>query len=194
MSRILLKYHSSQQLVHLPNVALIILTDEEEKRQIAVLCDTFCKVQLDIRSHGMLEDSKNDISLGETASLRKKMLPEVLCSIINYMTNLDLRVVITHIYDGLYCSVLEDKYTGTTFPIRTSDAILYAVANSHVPIYIEEELWKHQSVEHKESSGVSIPINALPTEMLEISLEKAIEEENYEAAKQLKEEMEKRHK
>ena len=46
----------------------------------------------------------------------------------------------------------------------------------------------------KGQPGVAIPINSLTREMLEASLEKAIENEEYETAKHIKEELDRRSK
>lgn len=191
----MLKYNGTQQMVNIPTACLVTLTDENETRQLNVICDNITKFQLDIRtsSEGINIDNGDLVAeKGYTLSTRL-MLPEVLCSIVNYMTDLQLIVVITNVYDGVYSAVIEDSRTGTTFPIRVSDGILLSVANKFVPIYIEKALWDYQSVPYnKVANGVSIPINALPIELLEASLEQAIENEQYEKAQQLKDELDRR--
>lgn len=175
-------------------MAIIMLTDKEESRQVSILCDIASKYQLDLRSHAVRIVSDDGTVIGPPPSeLTRLMLPEVLCSIIDYMTNLQLQVVITNVYDGKYHAVIEDVNSGTTFPVRASDAILLAVANKHIPILIEKALWEYQSLPlMKEATGIAIPINTLTSEMLDASLERAIENENYEQAKQLKEEIDRR--
>lgn len=192
--RVELKYYCTQQMVNVDDMAIIMLTDCQEKRQVSILCDIASKYQLDLRSHSVRIVSDDGTLMGPPPSeLTRLMLPEVLCSIINYMTDLKLQVVITNVYDGNYQAVIEDANTGTTFPVRASDAVLLAVANKHIPIFIEETLWEYQSLPlMKESTGIAIPINTLTLEMLDASLERAIENENYEQAKQLKEEIERR--
>ena len=54
----------------------------------------------------------------------KYTLPETMSAIIKYMTDLQLAVVIVSVYDGQYRAVIEDRKTGTAFPIRVSDGAL----------------------------------------------------------------------
>lgn len=194
MCRTLLKYKGADLMVGVPSVAFITLTDETESRQITVVCDTFSKFQLDLRTKAEYPTDNSQISLGlDDMQFTRNMLPEVMCSIVNYMTDLQLIVVITNVNDGQYSAVIEDSRTGTTFSIRISDAILLSVANKFVPIYIETPLWERQSMPCSSESGqVAIPINALTTDLLEAALNEAIDNEQYERAQKLKEELDRR--
>lgn len=181
-------------MVNMDDVCLIMLTDEEEKRQISILCDSESKYQLDLRTHAVRVVSDEGTVIGPAPEeLVRTMLPETLCSIITYMTALQLQVVITNVFGGGYKAVIEDAVTGTTFPVRASDGVLLTVVNKHIPLLVEETLWEYQSLPlMKENTGVALPINTLPDDMLRASLEKAIDEERYEQAKHIKEEMERR--
>ena len=76
--------------------------------------------------------------------------------------------------------------------MRAADAVLFSLA-ADAPIYIEPELMQRQSVRFAEGTrGISIPVNSLSTDMLEQALQKAIAEENYELASQLRDEKRKR--
>lgn len=196
MSRILLKFQGTQSMVQIPSASIVTLTDEFETRQMSIVCDNYTKYQLDLRTHSESISMKGGKIHGVNPSdITNRMLPEVLFSIINYLTELQPIVVITGVSDGQYNAVIEDATTGTTFPLRVSDAIVFAVANKFVPIYVEDYLWNAQSVPYcKNSAGVSIPINSLSREMLYASLNQAIENEQYEMAQQLKEELERRKK
>lgn len=192
--RVELIFHSTQQLPDMEDVALVMLTDMDVKRQISIFCDMPSKYQIDLRTHSVRILSANGEELATPpAELTRLMLPEVLCSIINYMTELQLQVVITNVYEGKYHVVIEDAKTGTTFPVRASDGILLALAHKHMPIYIDYDLWKYQSLPLiKDNTGVALPINTLTDDLLKSSFEKCIAEENYEQAKQLKEEIDRR--
>lgn len=121
------------------------------------------------------------------------MLPEVLCGIIHYMTNMKLGVNIVNIYDGQYRAVIVDATSGTQFPVNVTDGILLTLANKHVPLSIDANLWKYQSVPFKkDGQGVSLPINTLTLPMLKNAFKSAIEDERYEQAKYLKEEIDRR--
>ena len=60
---------------------------------------------------------------------------------------------------------------------------------------MEEYLFNRQSVDSgKSQNKIALPVNALSVEMLHHALEKAIEDENYELASMLRDEMKKRSK
>ena len=76
--------------------------------------------------------------------------------------------------------------------IRASDAILLSFI-SNIPLFIEEKLMKRQSVPYRRSSeGVAMPLNAISNKMLQEALDKAVEDENYELASHLRDEMRRR--
>lgn len=192
MNKIKLKYMGIQLMVNNTDIGIISLTDEAETRHLSIVCDRFTKFQFDLRTD--LEHTDEDLvhySFGDNAG--KTLLPEALMGIISYMTDLKLCVVITNVVDGIYRAVIEDERTGTTFPVKATEGVLLTLANKHVPLYAEGVLWQFQSVPLKKGQpGVAIPINSLTKEMLETSLEKAIENEEYETAKHIKEELDRR--
>lgn len=196
MSRIRLKYLNTQSLENNPEIAIIVLTDENEERQLAVFCDNLTKENIDLRCGKVFSaDVEQGIVSLNTVPFTEKLLPEVLCKAIKYLTGIQLSVVITHVMQGTYYSHIEDIRTGTTFPIKTSEGILLCVADKHVPLYIEEELWNRQSNPYKkDAAGIAIPINAITYEMLVTSMNKAIENEDYEIAQKFKEEIDRRNK
>ena len=191
MRKIKLKYMGIQLMVNNMEIGIISLTDEEETRHLSIVCDRFTKFQFDLRTDLEHTDEELVHSFGDSAG--KTLLPEALMGIINYMTDLKLCVVITNVVDGIYRAVIEDERTGTTFPVKATEGVLLTLANKHVPLYAEATLWQYQSVPLKKGQpGVAIPINSLTREMLEASLEKAIENEEYETAKHIKEELDRR--
>ena len=194
MSRIKLKFQGVQNLENISDVSMLLLSNEEENRSVAVMCDKTNMTQIMLRSGDarvLTEDGKSTDVVPE--KLTRRMLPEVLCSILTYMTNLSLAVVITNVCDGQYQAVVEDTATGTTFPIRCSDGVLLTLADRFIPLYIEQDVWNFQSTPYcKNSPMLAIPINALTEDMLKASLDKAIENEQYEVAQHIKKEMEKR--
>ena len=103
------------------------------------------------------------------AEIIDKLLPEVLWQVV--VRNLDMRfqVVINDLIDGQQIA--------------------------DIPVFIEETLLLRQSVPHDEKSvAVSIPVNVITTDMLKKALEKAVNEENYEQASQLRDELQRRSK
>ena len=191
MNKIKLKYMGVQLMVNNTDIGIISLVDEAETRHLSIVCDRFTKFQFDLRS-GLADTEEETVqAIGENAG--RTLLPEALMGIINYMTDLKLCVVVTNVVDGVYRAVIEDERTGTTFPVKATEGVLLTLANKHVPLYAEATLWQYQSVPLKKGQpGVAIPINSLTKEMLEASLEKAIENEEYETAKHIKEELDRR--
>ena len=187
MNKIKLKYMGVQLMVNNTDIGIISLVDEAETRHLSIVCDRFTKFR-----SGLADTEEETVqAIGENAG--RTLLPEALMGIINYMTDLKLCVVVTNVVDGVYRAVIEDERTGTTFPVKASEGVLLTLANKHVPLYAEQRLWQYQSVPLKKGQpGVAIPINSLTREMLETSLEKAIENEEYETAKHIKEELDRR--
>lgn len=160
------------------NLALLILTDFAQTRQLSIICDKQTEYQFGIR-------------LGKTP-VANIMLPEVMAQLISQQTTLNLELLIYDIVDGQYQASLINNDTSQTIPIRASDAILFAFV-SHCPLYIEERLMMRQSVPYDTNTpGLAIPVNSISNSMLQNALNKAIQEENYELASHLHEEMQRR--
>ncbi|MBO5613070.1 MAG: bifunctional nuclease family protein [Prevotella sp.] len=189
--RIKLKIHGVIDIMANHSASLLILTDEEENRQLSIVVDEHMRNQIAIRRgkyHGDLEHRTSAIKAFQNC------LPETLSAAITYLTNVEFCVIIVSIYDGQYCAILEDQRTGTAFPIRVSDGVLLAYADPHVPLYIEKSLWDMQSTKYmgENAKGVSLPLNTLSVPMLKKVMQQCIDEEKYEAAQQIKNELDKR--
>lgn len=167
------------EIVGNSQLALLILTDEEERRQISIVCDKDSATQIDLRMH-----QANDTST---------FLPEVLWRTMKRVMSGMLEIYIADIDNGQYKVVLITSLFLLTQPvIRASDAILLSLI-TQATIYIEEGLFLRQSVEYrKDSPGVALPVNAISDEMLRKALDKAIIEEKYELASHLRDEINRR--
>ena len=174
MKRILLRFESLQQVVGNESLAVILLTDEERSRAISVVCDEMMMHQIAFRMNH--------------PDLCKVMLPEVLTRMMP--SNYEMTIV--GIFDGQYQVVLMDMENGVSERIRMSDAVLLSII-AHTPLYIEEELMGKQCSPFDENAkGVAIPINTMATPQLKMALEQAVDEENYELASQLRDEINRR--
>lgn len=189
--RIKLKVQGVTDISADSQLSLLIVTDEDEKRQIAIMIDACMRHEIALRRGKYVGDENNRIRVRD---FLKTSLPETISAVIKYMTDIELAVVIVSVYDGEYKALLEDKNTGTSFPIRVSDGILLSYADRHIPLYIEESLWNHQSTPYmgEDAKGVSLPLNILTTDMLKAAMQKCIDEEKYEMAEQLKQELNRR--
>lgn len=180
MNKIRLVLKGVSEIVGDDNLGLLILTDIAQTRQLSIICDKQMEYQFGLR-----------MSKAPVANI---MLPEVMAQVISRQTTLNIEMQIYDIVDGQYQASLVNNDTLQTVPIRASDAILFSLV-SHCPLYIEERLMMRQSVPYSTNSpGMAIPVNSISNSMLQSALKKAIQEENYELASHLHEEMQRRKK
>lgn len=178
MNRVRLIFNNVSEILGNENIGIIILTDEAELQQIAIVCDKTTKEAINIRVK----------KLSET----KDMLPEILTEMLYAKGPGKYEILIQDVDDGQYITVISDTSNGDTFRIKASQAILLSII-SDIPIYITEELMRKQAnVFMGKEIKISLPINAITESMLEKSLEKAIEDENYEIASKISKELNKR--
>ena len=103
-------------------------------------------------------------------------------------------------YEMLICGLFEGQYQvmlmnniGDSVRLRMSDAVLLSLI-SDIPLYIEDNLMERQCFPFDErAQKIAIPINTMDLSRLQSALADAIENENYELASQLRDEINKRH-
>lgn len=175
MERTQLRFESLQQIAGTTEMAVLTLTDMERVRALSLVCDQQMAQQLMLRLNN--------------PALCKTLLPEVLLQ----MSDTDsFEMMVLGIYDGQYQVILMNMESGASARIRMSDAVLLTLV-ARVPLYIEENLMKRQCVTFNEhATGVAIPINTMDTQSLKMALDHAVEEENYELASQLRDEINQR--
>lgn len=178
MTKERLIFKGVSEIVGTEDLGLLILTDEAKERQITIVCDKAMAVQLELRI--------------KKIPITRIMLPEVLCRMLKNNGGLDYELLIDNIIDGQYRTILYDKETMDTLLIRASDAVLLSIV-ANIPLYIEAGLMRRQSVMYNENAkGVSLPVNTISDEMLQVALDKAIADENYELASHLRDEKKRR--
>ena len=179
MNNVRLIFKGVTEIVGKNELGLLILTDIECKRQLSIICDRKKAIEVELRSKHI--------------PITEDMLPEALCKIINRQSDqIQLELIINDIIDGEYQVQLHNLIDDFTVPINAADAVLLSVAGK-IPIYITIPLMCVQSVKYKDNpNGVSIPLNSLSNDMLDQALDKAIHEENYELASQLRDERNRR--
>lgn len=180
MGYIRLKFKGLSDILGMDSqLSLIVLVDEEEKRQLVVTCDQNMRNQLKLR----MEDRK----AGE------QLLPEVLSLVLGFDECLSWEVHIENMQEGRFITKLFNNTNGMMFDIRCSDAILWAFV-SHCPILVKEELFANLGVPFSpEANQIALPVNVITDDMLEYGLKKAIDMEDYEAASKLRDELKRRH-
>ena len=178
MDRVGLKFKSVSEILGTDEIGLLILTDEDELRQIAMPCDRSMIYQFSLRLN--------------RAPVVGRLLPEVLWHVISMQSDHAYEILITDIIEGQYRALLVDVETQEPVSLRMSDAILLSYIGK-LPIFIDRQLMEKQSVPYdREARGVAIPVNTISTEMLQDALDKAVEEEKYELASHLRDELRKR--
>lgn len=179
MDKIKLKLIGISEVVGVDDISLLALVDENEHRQLIVTCD---------------KDMTKQFKLRMTKRPELKLLyPEVMDALLLDYNVRQLEVDIVGHQNGEYITQITDLSTGATHPVRCSDGILFSMVH-HCPLYITTSLMMTQSVSYEPGSPkVALPINVLTDEMLQMSLNKAIELENYEMASNLRDELKRRH-
>lgn len=178
MNKVRLIFKSVTEIVGTDDVGLLILVDEQQQRQLTIPCDRNMLYQFSL--------------CVQKVPITNRMLPEVLWQVIRSQTTLHFEILINDLIEGQYRAVLYNVETLEPILIRISDAMLLAYV-SDIPIYIDEKLMKKQSVKYVHNAqGMSIPVNTLTDDMLKKALNKAIEDEHYELASLLRDEMKRR--
>ena len=176
MKRVRLRFQSIQQIVGDEGLAVIILTDEERKRALSVVCDNSMSQQMLLRHL--------------SPKICRTFLPEALLAML---PRVDHEMTVFGIHDGQYQVVLADSDYVQTVRVRMSDAVLLTIIDENIPLYIEQTLFNRQSVDFDlNATGIAIPINTMDRRHLHEALNHAIEVENYELASHLRDEINRR--
>ena len=174
--KVKLHYKSISEVVGIDDAGLITLLDELEQRQLNIVCDKFIVDQIQLRDMGQAIDSN-------------MLLPEALLSLLQSEAEPSFEIFIAAVNEGEYVAELRREQANRTVKLRAPDAVLLSII-SRQPIFIDEQLMNFQSVPYQgHSKSMALPINTLSAKMIRKSLKKAIEEENYELASQLRDEL-----
>lgn len=103
------------------------------------------------------------------------------------------KVVIYKVKDGVYYSYLywESEYKEFQVDSRTSDAVALALRFG-APIYTTEAIMESEHMREVGDGSFSVPVNMITMPMLKEALQKAVDEENYEQASRLRDEIRRR--
>lgn len=100
------------------------------------------------------------------------------------------KVLIYKVKDGVYYSYLFIENEGKQIKIdsRTSDAIALAL-RCECPIYTTNEIMESEQLQDMGTKGFTVSVNVVDLKLLKEALAKAVEEENYEQASHLRDEI-----
>lgn len=127
--------------------------------------------------------------------LERPLLPDVYLQTMR-LYGMQLREVVIHkVLDGVYYSSLEIEQNGIVklVDVRTSDAIALAL-RCNAPIYTIESLLAREHIFEDGHGAISIPVSSVDIEVLREALSRAIRDEKYELAAQLRDEIARREK
>jgi len=176
--RIRLLFKGLSRIVGEENAHMLMLTNEQETRLLTVPCDDAMAEQFSLRS-------KRVPNAG-------RLLPEVLWQMLSAETESDFELLITGLMEGEYLVFLCNTASDMRVAIRACDAVLLSFSEN-VPIYIDEALFQKQSYPYQKQTGaLAVPVNTLSDELVQKALQKAIDEEEYELASRLRDELARR--
>ncbi len=159
------------------NAYVLILGDPEEHRHLPVIIGAAEAQSIAIELKGM--------------SVPRPMTHDLFINLVNHTS---FSLLYTEIYrevEGIYYAnlVYSDGDSSFELDARTSDAVAIALRCS-VPIYIKKEVLERNAVNYrKDGDTFQLEIEEEDEEELKAGLAKAIEEENYELAAQLRDKL-----
>lgn len=178
LDRIKLQIKGISEIVGSDDMALLVLVDETDERQLIVLCDDVIAEQVKTR---LFKYYNHDT-----------LLPDAMWNFFSQLTYIQAEIFIYGFHDGIYLTTLMDTLTGKTVKIRCSDAVLLSVV-SNIPIYASRELMLTMSEPFQPNRDkVALPINIISETLLKKSMQAAIESEDYETAISLRDELKRR--
>ena len=178
MGLVRLYFKGVSEIIASDDVGLLVLANEEKTRQLSILCDAAMLYQFGLRV--------------KKADITSKLAPEVLWQVVSRNLDMRFQIVINDLIDGQYRTLLYMPDILQAIPVRASDGVL--IANiTDIPIFIEENLLLRQGVPYNDDSqGVAVPVNVITNDMLQKALDKAVSEEDYEKASQIRDEIHRR--
>lgn len=183
-----IKYKYTQEIKQSNLVHLIILVDEEEKRQLVVITDKATAMHITATYESQKQPLTRKLFFERSALyVAMSLLPEEMKKL--------MFIHIDGLKDSQYHAHLIRRNADineVSHELRISEAVLLSIV-SGIPMYIDDHLWRIQSTPHNAASnGTQIPTNTLPLPMLKKALQEAIDREDYEMAKVLNEEIQNR--
>lgn len=160
------------------NVCLITLTDEGEKRALYIVLEK--EVANEIKMHEkMMEDADCQ-------------LVDVFSKVLKDEGAVHYRIVFEGILNQGLKAKLVNTITDASYDIRPEMAVLLSLKSDFEMCTSLDVLQKFSTPYNKNVMSVALPIMSLPDSLLHKALEKAVEEENYEGASFIRDEMKRR--
>lgn len=178
LDRIKLQVKGISEIVGSDDMALLVLVDEADERQLIVPCDNLVAQQVKNR---LFKYPHQD-----------ELLPEAMWNFFSQNVYIQAEIFIYGFQDGIYFTTLMDTLSGKKVKIRCSDAVLLSVV-SNIPVYVTRKLMLTLSEPFQPNrTKVALPLNIISEALLRKSMQEAIESEDYETAINLRDELKRR--
>lgn len=174
-----LKIHDMSSTIHPADAYALVLEEIEGGRKLAVII-------------GHLEAQAIKVMmLGY--KVPRPLTHDLFQELGRYMDLFLEKVVIYKVKDGVYYSYLHFDYDNQKIKLdsRTSDAVALALRYK-APIYTTESILESESMREVGEGAFSVTVNMVSMDMLKEALQKAVDEENYEQASRLRDEIKRR--
>lgn len=173
-----LVYKGSFAIAESVDAGVIALTNEEETRVLTIL--TIPEVAMKIKDY---EQHKNEERIGAV---------DVLAKILKEDDAARYEIEILGIKGVGLKTKLVNVDTDRSYLLQIEDAILLSLKNGY-EILTSEEVIKNFSTPYEGGmQRVAIPILTLPDRLLELALQRAVEDEKYEDASYIRDEIKRR--
>lgn len=180
--KVLMKVSDVTQGVSGKNPFFLMLCEAAGRRKLSVMVGPF--------------EAQSILVVMRGVKVPRPMLPDVYVQSMQAFGITLREVYIYKVLDGVYYSLLELEHEdGQVHHVdaRTSDAIALAMRVG-APIYTSESLLAREHIFEDGSGSISIPVSSVGIDVLREALSRAIREENYELAAQLRDEISRREK
>ena len=171
-------YKGTFSIPEADDACLITLTDEGEKRALYIVLER--EVANEIKMH---EKKMEDANCH---------LVDVFSKVLKDEGAVHYRIVFEGIQDRGFKAKLVNTITGKGYELLPETAVLLSLTSGYEMCAPLEVLQKFSTPFNKEVMSVALPIMSLPDSLLQKALEKAVEEENYEGASFIRDEMKRR--
>lgn len=171
-------YKGTFSIPEADDACIITLTDEGEKRALYIVLER--EVANEIKMH---EKKMEDANCH---------LVDVFSKVLKDEGAVHYRIVFEGILNQGLKAKLVNVITDASYDIRPEMAVLLALKTDFEMCTSLDVLQKFSTPYNKNVMSVALPIMSLPDSLLHKALEKAVEEENYEGASFIRDEMKRR--
>lgn len=173
-----LVYKGTFSIPEADDACVITLTDMAETRALSIV---------------LPKEMANEIKLHEKkADVTRNHLVDVFAQVMKDEDMTHYRIEFEGIQDRGFKAKLVNMESGNSYELVSETAVLLSLATGFEMCTSLEVLQKFSTPFNKEVMSVALPIMSLPDSLLQKALEKAVEEENYEGASFIRDEMKRR--